>query len=289
MMTTKPLIALFCVCLFFVAACDGNTTMQQVTPGGSPGPTPHFAHIVVVIEENHSYQEIIESTSAPYINQLAQQWALFTDSHGVAHPSEPNYLALFAGSTYGLASDACPLSFDGSNLATALSGSGLSFTGYSASMPSSGFTGCSANTDAYARKHNPWVDFKAVPASSNQSFDAFPSDYGQLPAVAYVVPDQYHDMHSGSIADGDAWLRANLDGYIQWAQNNNSLCIITWDEDDGSQDNHIPTIFIGAHVKPGTYPETINHFAVLKTIAAIEGVTAPNDAANAKMIADIWQ
>ena len=69
-------------------------------------PTP--AHVVVVVEENRSAAGIIGNKSAPYINSLATDGALMTQSFAITHPSEPNYLALFAGDTLGLASDACP-------------------------------------------------------------------------------------------------------------------------------------------------------------------------------------
>jgi acid phosphatase len=96
-------------------------------------------------------------------------------------------------------------------------------------------------------------------------------------------------MHSGSIADADAWLRQHMDAYAQWARTHNSLLIVTWDEDDGSDANHIPTLFVGAHVQPGKYAETINHFDVLRTIEALEGVSFTNEAAHATTIADVWQ
>src|SRR6266852_3896207 len=56
---------------------------------------PHFDHIVVAVEENHSYAQVIGSGSAPYVNSLVSKGALFTDSHAVTHPIEPNYLAHF--------------------------------------------------------------------------------------------------------------------------------------------------------------------------------------------------
>jgi hypothetical protein len=37
--------------------------------------------------------------------------------------------------------------------------------------------------------------------------------------------------------------------YIQFVKTNNSLLIVTWDEDDGTSSNHIPTIFFGMPVK----------------------------------------
>lgn len=276
-----------------ITACGQSTAALTIVTGGTPGPIPHFDHIVVVIEENHSYSAIIGSSSAPYINKLAQQGADFTDSHGITHPSEPNYLALFAGTTFGLTSDDCPQSYSGPNLASVLTAQNATFTGYSESMPSAGFTDCSAGgnllSSDYARKHNPWVNFATIPATSNQSFDSFPSDFTQLPSVAFVVPNQQHDMHSASIAAADTWLSNTLDSYVQWAATHNSLLVVTWDEDDNSTNNHIPTIFIGAHIKPGQYNETITHYTVLRTIEAIFGATPTNNALHTQPIADIWQ
>src|SRR5438067_12431632 len=63
---------------------------------------PQFDHIVVVIEENHNFGEIIGSSFAPYINTLAASSALFMSSHGTEHPSQPNYLDLYSGFNQGL-------------------------------------------------------------------------------------------------------------------------------------------------------------------------------------------
>jgi hypothetical protein len=124
----------------FVAGCADTAGSATSTPGGPAQPLPSYDHIVVVVEENHSYSDIIGSGDAPYLNALAQQGALFTDAHAVTHPSEPNYLALFAGSTFGLSSDDCPQSFNAPNLASALAAQNRAFIGYSESMPSPGFT-----------------------------------------------------------------------------------------------------------------------------------------------------
>jgi acid phosphatase len=266
-------------------------TGSTSTPGGVAKPLPHYDHILIVVEENHGYADITSATDAPYLASLARQGAVFTDAHAVTHPSQPNYLVLFAGSTFGVADDSCPQQLGGPNLASELIAHGLSFTGYSESMPAAGFTDCDDGTadQLYARKHNPWVDFSDVPATSNQPFTSFPSDFSQLPTVAFVVPNQLHDMHSGSVAEADTWLRQNVGGYAQWALAHNSLLIVTWDEDDGSDANHIPTLFVGAHVQVGEYAETINHYDVLRTIEALEGVSFTNEAAHATTIADAWQ
>jgi phosphatidylinositol-3-phosphatase len=135
-------------------------------------------HIVVVIEENHGFNQIIGSTDAPYINMLATGGALLTNSHGVERPSQPNYLDLFSGSNQGVTNNGDPGFFSAPSLGGSLISAGLSFTGYAQSMPSVGFTGLTGGPDnRYVRKHNPWVDFQDVPTNANQPFTNFPTDF----------------------------------------------------------------------------------------------------------------
>src|SRR5438876_575249 len=141
------------------------TAMSTVDTGPAhasavPAALPAYDHIVVVVEENHSFSEVIGNANAPYITSLANAGANMTQSFAVTHPSEPNYLALFSGSTQGITDDSCPHTFVGSNLASQLIGAGLTFGGYSEDMPSVGYTGCTYL--AYARKHNPWVNWQGV-------------------------------------------------------------------------------------------------------------------------------
>lgn len=235
---------------------------------------PRYDHVVIVVMENHGLTQIVGSPAAPYITSLSLQGANFTNSHGVAHPSQPNYLALFSGSTQRVKNDKCPVNFKGvNNLGVQLMAAGLSFTGYSESMPAAGYTGCSAGD--YVRKHNPWVDFKNVPASANQPYFAFPVDFSTLPTVAFVVPNLINDMHDGSVSTGDSWLQANIDPYAQWAKTHNSLLILTFDEDDyTTSSNLIPTIWVGASIVAGNYGELINHYNVIATVERMYGLPA---------------
>ena len=249
------------------------------TPGGAHAAEklPSYTHVVVVVEENHTASSVLGNTDAPFINSL---------SYAVAHPSQPNYLALFAGDTFGVDSDACPLNLgDAPNLASQLLAAGHSFGGFSEGLPAEGSPVCSAG--GYARKHAPWANFTNVPASVSQPMGAFTGD-GSLPTVSFVVPNLDDDMHDGSIAAGDSWLAAHLSGYANWAKANNSLLFVTWDEDDHKADNHIATIVYGAGVRPGRYGAPINHYSVLSTIQEIFGLPKTGQAAAAPPIAGIW-
>jgi hypothetical protein len=247
---------------------------------------PRPDHIVVVVMENRSYNDIIGNRSAPYINALARSGALFTRSFAATHPSQPNYLALFSGSTHHLADDSCPHAFGGPNLASAVVAANGTFTGYAESLPGAGYRGCQAGP--YARKHAPWVNFSSVPARANQPFSAFPRDLTALPNLSFVVPNLDSDMHDGTIAQGDQWLHAHLGGYITWAKTHNSLLVLTWDEGDGSQDNHIPTLIIGAHVKAGRYSERLTHYRLLRTLEFRLGLAPIGASAQTTPVRDIW-
>jgi phosphatidylinositol-3-phosphatase len=247
---------------------------------------PTLSHVVVVIEENHSYNEVIGNANAPYITSLANTGAKMTQSFAVTHPSEPNYLALFSGSTHGLTNDSCPHTYTSENLGHQLIAAGKSFTGYSESMPSDGYTGCTSGN--YARKHNPWVNFSNVPAASNLRFSRFPTDFTTLPAVSVVVPNLCNDMHDCSVSTGDTWLKNNLNAYATWATTHNSLLVVTFDEDDSSQSNQIATVFYGAHVKTGAYSEHVTHYTVLRTLESLFGLACTGSSCSVSAIADIW-
>jgi phosphatidylinositol-3-phosphatase len=262
-------------------------TVATTAPAPAAGGTPRPDHVVVVVLENHTAGSIIGSSQAPFLNGLVAGGALFTQSYAITHPSEPNYLALFSGSTQGITDDSCPHTFAAPNLATSLLAVGATFTGYSEDLPGVGSTECSAGS--YARKHNPWVNFPAIPAVANQPFSAFPADPARLPTVSFVIPNLDHDMHDGTIGQADSWLHSNLGEYAGWAASHNSLLVITFDEDDGSADNRIATIVNGAHVRPGSYPERIDHYRLLRTLTQLYGAIPPGAAAARTPITSIWE
>ncbi len=271
------------------------TLLCRIAPLSAQPPLPRPDHIVIVIEENHAFNQIIDSPAAPYLNALARKGALLTHSYGITHPSQPNYIALFAGTTDGVNGNTCPLSLTAPNLSSTLAQVGQSFIGYAEDLPAVGATDCVAS--AYARKHNPWVNWQSspintVPSGNNRPFADFPADFHNLSTVSIVVPNQENDMHHGKDPDriqrADQWLQANLDGYVQWAAAHNSLLIVTWDEDNGKSDNHIPTIMVGPMVRPGRYGEPIDHYGLLRTIEDMYGANPVGLSEQARPLTTIW-
>lgn len=276
-LANKTAVALSTV-LVFVCMLASQTALAQV-------PTP--AHVVVVMEENHGYSQIIGSPQAPYLNTLAAQGALFTGSHGIAHPSQPNYLALFAGWTQGITDDSCPHTFSGQSLESELITAGKTFTGYAEGLPSVGSETCVSGE--YARKHAPWTDFSKDISKDNEPFTSFPNDFTKLPAVTWVIPNLLHDMHDGTIQQADAWLQQHLLAYVTWANTHDSLLIVTWDEDQGTIPNHIATIFVGPMVKPGKYGQTITHYNILRTIEDMYKLPHLGNSSTATPITNVWK
>lgn len=234
---------------------------------------PKPDHIVIVFMENHNYLEIVDTVDAPFINAFRtdSNTAFFTNSYALGHPSQPNYIKFFSGDNQGVINnDRPPKSFKTPNLASQLEDAGYTFVTYSEDLPYAGFDGDIYGQ--YVRKHNPvanwmgpWIN--QVDSSANQPFTAFPTNYNDLPTVSFVIPNLINDMHDGTIAQGDAWLQTHFASYIEWAKNNNSLFILTFDEGSYAYEgDHIVTTFTGEHVFAGDYDTYINHYSVLRTI-----------------------
>jgi acid phosphatase len=156
--------------VFIFTSCHKNLIKNgYVTPPSILDATvlPRPDHIIIVVEENHGYDQIVGSDGAPYINELIKTGALFTNSHGIGHPSQPNYLALFSGDIQGVKNDDCQgkIPFTTPNLGASLLQKGFTFKGYAETMPSDGYLGCQykistlTNAYLYARKHAPWVNW----------------------------------------------------------------------------------------------------------------------------------
>ena len=252
-------------------------------------------HTVILILENHSYSEIAGNAQAPYINSLLNDshTARLTQSYALTHPSQPNYIMFYSGSSQGIADNTLPtaLPFTAPNLGASLIQAGFTFTGYSEDLPNVGYTGETAG--AYVRRHNPWVNWQSstvngIPPESNRPFSDFPTDANQLPNVSIVVPNVNHDIHDGTVADCDAWIQNNLDWYIQWCKNNNGLFILTFDEDDYSANNQILTFFTGTNIKSGNYTQHITHYNVLRTIEELYQVSYAGASADSLSVQNIW-
>src|ERR1700745_2374695 len=82
------------------SSSSGNGTNSGTPTSGSgaaPGSLPQFGHVVLVMEENHGYSDVIGNPAMPYLNSLATNYGLATQYYANVHPSIGNYFMLTTG------------------------------------------------------------------------------------------------------------------------------------------------------------------------------------------------
>lgn len=250
----------------------------------------HYTHVIWIMEENHSYGDIIGSSQAPYINSLASECGLATNYHNISHPSLPNYVGMTSG--LGLSglkqfdSD-CNPSKKCSTSAASIMGQTSSWKAYEESMPSNCYT---SNSGEYAVRHNPAPYFTGLTncATNDVPYPQLANDLssGALPAFSFVTPNLIDDMHDGTIAQGDSWLQANLPTILNSSeyQSGTVAVFITWDEGVGGKSKdcatntadigcHVPAIVVSPSTMPGTQSGTLfNHYSMLGTTEQLLGL-----------------
>ncbi len=214
--------------------------------------------------ENHAYDQIIGSSDAPYINRLAAQFGVATNFYAEAHPSLPNYIAMTSGSTQGITDDDDPSGhpLDVPSLFSLLP------DGASRSLEESMPANCQkTDSGEYAVRHNPQAYYTNL-AADCAAYNVPLTDPPELQArFTFVTPNLIHDMHDGTVADGDTWLSTFIPNVLASAEytTGRAAVFITWDEDDDLSGNHIPTLVIAPSVAPGTkVASRLDHYAMLR-------------------------
>jgi phosphatidylinositol-3-phosphatase len=215
-------------------------------------PPRHWRHVVWVVMENHSYNQIIGSSAAPYMNRLAGKCGLATNFHAISHPSLPNYIAMTSGRTHGIADDDPPSAHPlrGKSIFSQLHGDWRSLE---ESMPSR----CAlSSSGTYAVKHNPAAYYRRIRRGCYRHDVPYHLG-GPLNTSArftFVTPNICDDMHDCSVATGDAWLKRFMTKLLRKHsyRRGRAAVFITFDEgSDGSAGNRIPTIVVARSVHPG--------------------------------------
>src|SRR5207247_9356544 len=206
------------------------------------------------------------SSHAPYLNSLIRRYGLATSYQAVTHPSLPNYLAIFAGSTFGIRDDGIH-NLTAHNLADQLAAHGRTWRVYAQDLPSRCYTGASARGGVdlvgaagwYARKHEPAISFTDI--SHNATRCARITHLaGFSPTAAsfeLIIPNMTNDMHDGSVAQGDSFLRSFVPRILEEPAFARSLLLITWDEgttNDGGG-GRVATLVIAPSVPRGMRPD----------------------------------
>jgi len=238
-------------------------------------------HVFVVMEENHSYSSVIGSSSMPYLNSLAKRYGLATNYYANTHPSIGNYFMLTTGRTV-TNNDAFNGTVSGYNIVQTLLSGGRTWKSYAESLPAVGYIG--GNSGAYLKHHNPFAYFSDVVNSSSERrnlvpFTQFASDLanGRLPNFSFIVPNAYHDAHSGSLSEADSWLHAHIGPLVSSPVMQQSLLVILFDEsstgDTAHGGGHVAMVVVGPTVKAGSKITTfMQHQSTLAMLLKALGI-----------------
>jgi acid phosphatase len=264
------------------AAPSPSATPTPLPPASeSPaaaGGIPEFRHIYLIIMENKEYRSIVGSKSATYINSLIARYGLVTGEHAVAHPSEPNYIALTSGGLNGVRTDG-HYDLKIPNLFDQIEAAGKTWHVYAQDYPGGCFTGSvfsgaadgPGSAGEYVRKHNPAISYYSISHAPSRcanithlaGFDPAAADFEM------IVPNLINDMHSSSVRAGDNFLRAFLPQIVGSSAFADSVVLITWDEGGTSYGGggRIATIAISPGMTPGArYAAPADHYSLLRTI-----------------------
>jgi phosphatidylinositol-3-phosphatase len=283
-------LALLCIFASLGLACGGGTgTSVMQVPADPKQPT--FSHVVLVVEENHSYADVIGNASMPYLNGLARQYGVAAQFYANAHPSLPNYLMLTTGQMETM-DDNFSGTISDDNVVRELVKAGKSWKCYAESLPS---TGPSADAYPYIRHHNPFSYFSDLQSNTPEAANIVSSAQitadlasSSLPQYSFIVPNMLNDGHDGSLSQLDAWLQQNIGPILSNPEFQASgLLIITFDEGDqndiGNGGGQIPTVIVSSKSKSNYTSQTLyQHQSVLRLTLAASGVgTFPGEAATA--------
>jgi acid phosphatase len=270
--------AIFALAILQLACSSHGLSPQTPVPPNQPT----FSHVILVVEENHSYSDVIGNSAMPYLNSLASQYGLATQYFANGHPSMPNYLMLTTGQMETF-DDNFSGTISDNNIVRELVNAGKSWKAYEESIPSPGYLGGDATL--YVRRHNPFSYISDVQNNPSQAanivpFSQFASDLANnaLPQYSFISPDVNNDAHNGTLAAADSWLQSNIAPLLASAIfQNGGLLIITFDESEVADlehgGGHVATVIISSKSKMQYQSQTVyQHQSTLRLVLAASGV-----------------
>lgn len=276
--------------MLVAAACGGGQMSQAhptPTPAASPTeapfeptPSPTQSHVFVIVMENRSAGQ---ASAGSYTSQLASQYGVATNYHGITHPSLPNYLAMTSGTTWGVTDDGWH-DLPAGGLGSQLTAAGIEWRAYMEGMSA----GCYRNGNGYALKHNPFAYYGSECAPQIVPFSHFAADMaGSVPRFVWITPNQCHSGHDCNTATADAWLSQTVPTILaSSAWQDGGVLFITWDEGEDSA-NSVLTLVI----HPGTLfhssARSYDHYSLLASIEDRFGLPRLGRAAQASAMTDL--
>jgi phosphatidylinositol-3-phosphatase len=281
-----PVIVLLVAAIAVVAATAWvlrerreNPPVGTPAPAGSPfgsaaAGQPLFGHVYLIVFENHGYDTVVKGKQMPYLQSLIDKGGLAKAYQAVARPSQPNYIALFSGDIHDI-DDNNNHNIDAANLADQLEAKGRSWSVTAENVPSGCFLGATASggrdgPGTYARKHEPAISFISIsrnPARCGRIHDLTAFDPGEAD-FQLIVPNLCNDAHDCPLSTADKWLSKLAPKIMDSdAFKKDGLLIVTFDEAESRQANHVPLVAVGPSIRPGTTSSTpTTHYSLLRTL-----------------------
>jgi hypothetical protein len=230
--------------------------------------------------ENHSYSEVVGSSSSRYVDHLARECGLATNYDAISHPSLPNYIAATSGGTWGITNDGSPSSH---RLAVmSIFKQAPTARSFEESMPGN----CDrSDSGPYVVRHDPetyYLDLGS--ACRTQDVPLGTTTRGALehalgtdtlPAFSFVTPNICDDTHDCSVQTGDRWLAEWVSTITRSSiyRAGRTVLFITWDENDGTAGNDVAAIVVSPYTRPGSRSaEPFNHYSLLRTTEELLGI-----------------
>ena len=294
----RNLLALICLVAIVIVAAgavilqtantQSTTTTTKTTSFTSTIPqsisgSNAIKHVIIIVLENEEYGAVIGSPSAPYENGLAENYTLAANYLAVTHPSEPNYIAMIAGSLLNITSDGVVSQNQrpATNIVDLFRAKGVSWKAYEESMP----TACDTNDSPdglYATKHDPFVYMTDITGNSIYcsshvvNLEQLYTDLAanQLPQYAFITPNIKNDGHDTGVAFADSWLSTFLPRIINSNSFASSIIFLTYDEGTSNigGGGHVAMIVVGPNsiIKHGFITSVAySHYSLLATIESI--------------------
>ncbi|NMI02277.1 alkaline phosphatase family protein [Pseudonocardia acidicola] len=247
--------------------------------GRTSTPPATYAHVIWIWDENYSIDKIIGNPAAPYINQLAVQCGLATNYSGLDHPSATDYVAATSGAIHAGQGDCVPAQCPDPD--PSLFEKVSSWKSYSEGEP----TNCDGGYDGngYDVNHNPPVYYsriraacltRAVPLGSPTAGElADDLARNTLPQFAFIAPNLTHDMHDGTISQGDAYLSRLIPAIVDSPAYRAGDTAVFFTYDEGETTNRLTFIAVGPSVRPATRAaQPFDHYSLLRTTQELLGV-----------------
>jgi phosphatidylinositol-3-phosphatase len=248
---------------------------------GSGRPPARYDHVVWIVMENKSFSSVMGAhSSAPFTRSLAAACGLAANFRAESHPSLPNYIAMTSGSTQGISDDSGPSSHR-LGVPSIFSQLGTRWRALQESMPAP----CShGDASLYAVRHNPATYYTNLAGTCPRQDVRLGHRLDLSASFTFITPNLCHDTHDCGVSTGDRYLAQLVPRIVRSGayRAGRTALFITWDEDDGSADNHIATLVLSRHTRSGTRSALrFNHYSLLGTTEEMLGLSRLGAAARA--------